>query len=134
MRICLPVLLLLPAGAWGSNLTFEFTNPSFGGNPLNGSFLLNSAQAQNDLGDKNDPFTRDPLASFEESLVRQSLSAMARKIVNDLFNSEEGLGDGGVYNTDQFQIEVITTDPDVVLVSITDFQTNQTTVIEIPRF
>ncbi|EIN46465.1 curli production assembly/transport component CsgF family protein, partial [Escherichia coli FRIK1990] len=36
-------------------MTFQFRNPNFGGNPNNGAFLLNSAQAQNSYKDLNRP-------------------------------------------------------------------------------
>jgi curli production assembly/transport component CsgF len=32
-------------------MTFQFRNPNFGGNPNNGAFLLNEAQAQNSYKD-----------------------------------------------------------------------------------
>lgn len=46
----LPVLLFTPL-AWGGNMVFQFVNPNFGGNPNNGAYLLNSAQAQNSYKD-----------------------------------------------------------------------------------
>ena len=59
----LPVTLaMLTAGAWLSGpclagqLTYVPVNPSFGGNPLNGSYLLQSAQAQ-----KSYPYPMDDL-------------------------------------------------------------------------
>ena len=45
----LGIAVFLGAGvtsAMASQLTFTPTNPTFGGNPLNGSFLLSTAQAQ----------------------------------------------------------------------------------------
>lgn len=41
------LLMLISPLSWAGNMTFQFRNPNFGGNPNNGSFLLNSAQAQN---------------------------------------------------------------------------------------
>lgn len=35
-----------------SELIFQFVSPSFGGNPLNGSFLLQQAQLQNKFKEK----------------------------------------------------------------------------------
>ena len=35
--------------AWATELVYTPINPSFGGNPLNGQFLLNEAQAQNNF-------------------------------------------------------------------------------------
>jgi len=40
-------LALVSGSAMASQLIYTPVNPSFGGNPLNGSFLLNKAQAEN---------------------------------------------------------------------------------------
>lgn len=45
------LLMLFSPLTWAGNMTFQFRNPNFGGNPNNGSFLLNSAQAQNSYKD-----------------------------------------------------------------------------------
>ena len=37
--------------AQATELVYTPVNPSFGGNPLNGTWLLNNAQAQNDHDD-----------------------------------------------------------------------------------
>jgi|SRR5579884_22838 len=42
----LAILVGLAPTARANQLTYQFISPSFGGNPLNGAFLLNSAQAQ----------------------------------------------------------------------------------------
>lgn len=46
------LLMLFSPLTWAGNMTFQFRNPNFGGNPNNGSFLLNSAQAQNSYKDR----------------------------------------------------------------------------------
>lgn len=45
-------VIFIPGLAKSSELIFQFTNPSFGGNPLNGSFLLQQAQVQNKFKEK----------------------------------------------------------------------------------
>jgi curli production assembly/transport component CsgF len=49
MRIACTVALLafIAPASWAGNMVFQFVNPNFGGNPNNGAFLLNEAQAQN---------------------------------------------------------------------------------------
>ncbi len=56
------LLMLFSPLTWAGNMTFQFRNPNFGGNPNNGSFLLNSAQAQNSYKDPNydDDFGIEP--------------------------------------------------------------------------
>ena len=39
-------LMLIAPLSWAGNMTFQFRNPNFGGNPNNGAFMLNQAQAQ----------------------------------------------------------------------------------------
>ena len=46
-------------------------NPTFGGNPLNGSFLLSKANAQNDNSEDR---TKDFVERFKESLERNIMS------------------------------------------------------------
>ncbi len=43
------LLMLISPLSWAGTMTFQFRNPNFGGNPNNGAFLLNSAQAQNSI-------------------------------------------------------------------------------------
>ncbi|WP_281437114.1 curli assembly protein CsgF, partial [Escherichia coli] len=52
------LLMLISPLSWAGTMTFQFRNPNFGGNPNNGAFLLNSAQAQNSYKDPsyNDDF------------------------------------------------------------------------------
>ncbi len=53
MRIAYAVvsIMLITPISWAGNMTFQFRNPNFGGNPNNGAFLLNEAQAQNSYKD-----------------------------------------------------------------------------------
>lgn len=37
-------LMLIAPLSWAGNMTFQFRNPNFGGNPNNGAFLLNEAR------------------------------------------------------------------------------------------
>ncbi|WP_051630294.1 curli assembly protein CsgF [Afifella pfennigii] len=41
----------IPAPAGASEITFRFTNPAFGGNPLIDEFLLGTADRQNQYGE-----------------------------------------------------------------------------------
>ncbi|MTH46587.1 hypothetical protein GJV78_10055 [Escherichia alba] len=50
------LMLISPLG-WAGNMTFQFRNLNFGGNPNNGAFLLNSVQVQNSY--KNPGYSAD---------------------------------------------------------------------------
>lgn len=98
--------------------------PSFGGNPLNGSFLLSKAQAQNDnqaAGNEKDFVTR-----FKESLERNIINSITR-----------GVADGeitdGVYDTGDYRVEVASTGNGVML-TITNLLSGEVTVIEMPIY
>ena len=85
--------------AWQTELIYVPKNPSFGGNPLNGSILLNNAQAQNK---KTDPEieieTRSELDRFTDSLRSRLLSQLL---------SDIGAGKTGTLDTDDFSILIV---------------------------
>ncbi|MCK5335331.1 MAG: curli production assembly protein CsgF [Gammaproteobacteria bacterium] len=119
-----------------SELTYQPINPSFGGFPSNGTMLLNQANAQNNFKDPDavDPFSRSPLDRFNETLERQVLSQLARRIVEDAFGTSTGVGTGGIYTTDNFSIEIDTSDPAVINLIVTDLSTGDISTIQIPYF
>lgn len=125
----------IPLLSIASELVYKPINPSFGGAPLNGGFLLNSAQAQDKFKDPDatDRFSRDPFDNFTENLNRQVLNQIARRIVDQVFEGDE-LGEGGSFVTDGFTIDIITSNPDVLVVEILDNTTSELTTIEIPYF
>lgn len=127
---------IVPFLLHGSELTYAPINPSFGGYSGNGTYLLNSAQAQNDHKDPNstNPFDTDSLENFEETLNRLILSQLARRIVDEAFGTGTGLGDGGTFASDNFTLEIDNTDPSLIVVIITDTITGEITTIEIPTY
>lgn len=127
--------LLLQSKA--SDLVYTPISPSFGGFSSNGAVLLNQAQAQNDYKDPDayDPFAdKSSLDRFGETLERQILSQLARRIVEDAFGTGSGVGTGGIYTTDNFSIEIDTTDPAVINLNVTDLSTGDISTIQIPYF
>lgn len=109
-------------------------NPSFGGSPFNGQWLLAQAEAQNKFVEKKKPWTmptRDPIQDFQNSLNRQILYKLSSKIVNAAFG-EEGL-EPGHYNLDDYTIDVSSTISGIKVV-ITDTGTGNTTTVEIPYY
>lgn len=130
--------LLMLASASASQLTYQPTNPAFGGYSANGNVLLNNANAQNDFTDPNagagfNGPNKDPLANFQESLNRQVLTLIARKVVEEAFGTDSGLGDGGTYTTDGYEI-TITPGTDQISISITDTLTGDSTSLTVPVF
>lgn len=122
------ILLLLGAAffavpAIASELTYSPNNPNFGGNPLNGSYLLGNAQAQNDTtGGRGSSFrSSSALDRFTTSLQSRLLSQLLADV---------GEGNSGSLITDDFIVEIVD-DAGTLSVVVTDRITEEVTVIEV---
>lgn len=131
---CFALLLAWGQAAPATELVYTPVNPSFGGNPLNGTVLLNQAQAQNKHKDpdSSSSSSRDPMEYFEESLIRRVLNNLATSIVDDAFGSTDSELTSGHYQFGDYTIDVDTSLGDNVGVTITDVGTGNTTTIEVP--
>jgi curli production assembly/transport component CsgF len=84
-------LLAMLGSAQAGTLVYTPTNPTFGGNPLNGSYLFNSAQAQNQFtqsasgGAGGAGSTPTPGQIFAQQLTSQLYSSLANKITQAIF-------------------------------------------------
>lgn len=111
-------------------------NPSFGGNPGNGSWLLASAQAQNTMVPKATTYTRpDPMEDFEYNLKRQYLSRLSQKIMDDIFGEDTLLPDGDTdaeYTIGDYHVQIST--QGAIKVIITDTLTGTETSVEVPYY
>ena len=135
-------LLLTPVTALATELVYEPINPSFGGNPLNGSFLLSKANSQNAHSAPLSERSYDE--RLQESLERAYINRIVREITDIAFGEQEYDEDGNpidsIFNRDSifvsgdFQVELITSNPDSIVVNITNLLTGEVTVVEIPRF
>ena len=128
---------LVAAGVGIANeLVWTPINPSFGGNPANGSWLLASAQAQNTMVPKAATYTRpDPLEDFEYNLKRQYLARLADRIMDDVFGEDTLLPDAqsdAEYTIGDYHIQITTRD--AVKVTITDTITGSQTSVEVPYY
>ena len=136
MRTLSLALFVLAAGASSADaqqLVYSPKNPAFGGSPLNYSWLLSSAQAQNDLGDDGSSrFTRDPLADFETSLQRQILNQLSRELIFNRFGDLD-LSQPGTFNLGDFQIEIVP-GLDGISVRVFNLLTGDETVVTVPNF
>ena len=121
--------------AIATELVYTPVNPAFGGSPLNGSVLLNAAQAQNKHKDPDDPANqfseKSPLQQFNESLQRSVLSQLASAATSSVIS--DGRLVPGTVQTGDFKIVVsdlgggmlqITT-TDLVTGAVTSFQVSQ---------
>jgi curli production assembly/transport component CsgF len=139
ITICLS---LLAPNVAGSELIYTPINPSFGGNALNGSFLLNKANSQNNY--TAPAIERTYGDRLQESLERAYINRIVRE-VTDLAFGDQQLDENGepipsifdnnsLFVSGDFQVELITTNPDSLIVEITNILTGEITIVEIPRF
>lgn len=106
-----------------TELVYTPINPSFGGNPLNGNFLLQKAQSQNAHSAERP--TLSFVDKFREALERNIINSLTRRIAyGELVE--------GVYDTGEYLIEVIQDTDGSVLVTITNQNSGDTTIIRIP--
>lgn len=122
-RVCGVSLLCVSTAASATELVYQPLNPSFGGSPLNGSFLLQKAQAQNAHRATEDPKTF--VDKFKESLERNLINSITRRIADGELTE-------GVYDTGEYRIEVGFDTDGAVMVTITSNSTGATTVIKMP--
>src|SRR5690554_3440737 len=125
-----------PAAA--TELVYYPLNPSFGGNPLNGSVLLNSALATNrhkdpDIG--NDDFgieQKTPLQQFNETLERSILSRLASAASSQIVGPD-GQFVPGTLETDSFTINVVDVGNGVLTITTIDKFTGATTTFRVSQ-
>jgi curli production assembly/transport component CsgF len=115
-----------------AELVYKFVNPNFGGSAFNGGPLLSNATAQNTYKEPTDSNSRNSVESFRERLDRSILSRLSRVLVENAFDEEgkfiEGTIETGLNSINVEEIESGS------LVTITNNETGQTTVIEVPSF
>ena len=87
--IVFPAVVCLVGAAQAGTLVYTPTNPSFGGNPLNGPTLFNNAQVQNQYNQSNTAGagsgTLTPGQIFAQQLTSQLYSSLANKITQAIF-------------------------------------------------
>ncbi len=117
--------LLLSTGVTATELVYTPVNPSFGGSPLNGAWLLGSAQAQNDTKDP-DAVDRSSLAGT--SALDRFTSQLESRLLSDLLGDVRD-GKTGSITTDDFIVNINNDDIGNLVVSITDRLTGEVSEI-----
>lgn len=132
----IPVALLCLVAVQGgaTELVYTPVNPSFGGNPLNGAMLLNSAQAQNNHKDPNDPASqyaeKTPLQQFNDNLERSVVGQLAAAATSSIIGPNGKLTPGTV-ETGNFRISVIDLGGGRLQITTTDKTTGAVTSFEV---
>jgi curli production assembly/transport component CsgF len=124
------LLMLSAMSAQATELTWAPVNPSFiGGDPLNGSYLLNSAVSQDNNKDPASAMSSNRLDDFTSNLNASILSLLSAKIVNKAFGSDQL--PNGTFTVGDFKVTVqdnITN----LNVTVQDVPNKNTTTINIP--
>jgi curli production assembly/transport component CsgF len=103
-----------------TELVYTPVNPSFGGNPLNGTWLLNNAQAQNDY---DDPDLKDRTAIAGTSALERFSSQLQSRLLGQLLDNIS-TGNAGSLSTDAFIVNVID-DSGALTIEVTDRATGE---------
>lgn len=115
-------------------LVYKPINPAFGGDTFNYQWLLSSANAQNQFDQKNDYGglldNLNSLDSFGQSLNRQVLSELSRKLFQDQFG--EGDIKPGNYLFGSMYVQITTT-AQGLLINILDTATGDQSEVIIPK-
>ena len=114
------LLMLISPLSWAGTMTFQFRNPNFGGNPNNGAFLLNSAQAQNSYNDFGIE-TPSALDNFTQAIQSQILGGLLSNI---------NTGKPGRMVTNDYIVDIANRDGQLQL-NVTDRKTGQTSTIQV---
>jgi curli production assembly/transport component CsgF len=118
-----------------SELVYYPVNPSFGGNPINGTVLLNSAQATNKHKDPeanaaNPATQKTSLQQFNDMLERSILSQLAAAASSRISGSGGKLVPGSV-ETGNFRIDIADLGGGLLLVTTTDRATGASTSFQV---
>ena len=116
-----------------TELIYTPNNPSFGGNPLNGPVLLNSANAQNRHTAPVESSAYTPMSAldtFNQRLQSMVLDRMATSITGSVFDSNGNLIPGTI-NTDNFSISIVDISGGMLRITTTDKVTGASNSFEV---
>lgn len=128
-------LMLGSGAAPATELVYVPVNPAFGGSPLNGQVLLNTAQATNKHKDApaapGSSFGRQtPLQQFNDMLERSVLGQLASAATSDVVGTGGKLKPGSV-ETGNFRIDIVDAGGGVLTITTTDKLTGATTSFQV---
>jgi curli production assembly/transport component CsgF len=96
--------LLLFQSADASELIYTPMNPSFGGNPNNGTILMNEATAQNPFKAPSTALT--PMQTFQNNLQNAILTNLTTQIKNSMFGTNGNTINPGTYDAGNYTVTV----------------------------
>ncbi len=124
------ILTLATTVANASTLIYSPTNPAFGGAAVNGGWLLNNANAQNQFKDPDSIDDKTPIEEFNDRLQRALLGRMTSVISRSVIGVD-GKINPGTFETTDYIIDVIDMGDGQMSITTTDKLTGDTTNIVI---
>ncbi|TWI58648.1 curli production assembly/transport component CsgF [Pseudomonas duriflava] len=123
--ISLGLLLLASVSSLqATELVYTPINPSFGGSPLNGSYLLGNAQAQNDYDDP------DATSSSSMSTLERFTSQLQSSLLSQVLTNARN-GQAGSVTTDDFIVNILNDETGELVIHITDRLTGEVSEIAV---
>lgn len=118
--------------AKSQQLVYKPINPAFGGDTFNYQWLFSSASAQNQFDNKDSSLTGNSgsLTNFTDSLNRQVLSELSRKLFQDQFGTT-GVQPGN-YMFGSLYLQITNT-AQGMMISILDTNTGEQSEIVVPK-
>ncbi|MDF2554090.1 MAG: curli assembly protein CsgF [Chryseobacterium sp.] len=119
--------------AKSQQLVYKPINPAFGGDTFNYQWLLSSASAQNQFDNKegsNLTGSSGSLSNFTDSLNRQVLSELSRKLFQDQFGTTGVQAGNYMFGSLYLQI---TNTAQGMMISILDTNTGEQSEIVVPK-
>lgn len=119
--------------AKSQQLVYKPINPAFGGDTFNYQWLLSSASAQNQFDNKDNSSLKGnsgSLSNFTDSLNRQVLSELSRKLFQDQFGTT-GVQPGN-YMFGSLYLQITNT-AQGMMISILDTNTGEQSEIVVPK-
>ena len=114
------------AAVQATELVYTPVNPSFGGNPLNGTWLLNNAQAQND---HDDPDLKSRSSVAGTSALERFTSQLQSRLLGQLLDNIS-TGNTGSLSTDAFIVNVVD-DSGALTIEVTDRASGEVSEIQV---
>jgi curli production assembly/transport component CsgF len=136
LRVSALLVTMCMTEAFATELVYYPINPSFGGNPINGSVLLNSAQATNKHKDPEASSAagaasqKTPLQQFNDMLERSILGQLASTATSNIIGTGGKLVPGTV-ETGNFRITIADIGGGLLLVTTTDKVTGTSTSFQV---
>jgi curli production assembly/transport component CsgF len=133
--ITMACAVCLATGAAATEIVYTPVNPSFGGNPLNGSFLLGSAQLQDNYKDpdsKDLDTTKSDVDQFNDLLQRSALNRLAAALSGGLVDASGQLKAAHQEFAD-FTLDILPLGGGLVEITTTDKLTGASTTVKVQQ-